>query len=235
MDVLKIICLSLGSVIVLFVLAKLMGNREISQLSIFDYITSITIGSIAAEMATSLKDNFMEPLVAMIVYAIVSIIISVSTSHSIKLRRMITGRTLVLFKNGKLNIENFKKAKMDIDEFLTQCRTSGYFDLEDIHTAILETNGKVSILPKSLKRPATPEDLNLNPKQESMVANIISDGIVLSENLKSTGNNEAWLQKNLKAHGIKSPKDVFLATCDDENNFIVYAKLEKESNGDMFK
>ena len=235
MELLKIVYLSLGSLVVLFILAKLMGNREISQLSIFDYITSITIGSIAAEMATSLENNFMEPLIAMIVYAVVSIIIAVLTSHSIKFRRFIMGNTLILFRNGNLNRKNFKKSKLDINEFLMQCRTNGFFNLDDIHTAILETNGKISFLPKSLKRPATPEDLNLNPKQEDMATNIISDGIILYENLKSTGNNETWLKNNLKSYGISNPKDVFLATCDNENTLNVYTKLEKESRGDIFK
>ena len=108
MDILKIFFLSLGSLVVLFILTKLMGNREMSQLSIFDYIISITIGSIAAEMSTSLENNFMEPLVAMIVYAGATIIISFITSHSLKLRELLTGKSLILFDNGKLYRENFK-------------------------------------------------------------------------------------------------------------------------------
>ena len=118
MDIFKIIVLSFSSFIVLFILAKLMGNREMSQLSMFDYITSITIGSIAAEMATSLDDNFTEPLVAMIVYAIGAISISILSNHSIKARRVISGPTLILYDNSKIYFKNLKKAKMDMNEFL---------------------------------------------------------------------------------------------------------------------
>ena len=152
MLILKIIALSTGSIVVLFILTKIMGQREMSQLSIFDYIISITIGSIAAEMATSLEDNFVEPLVAMIVYAVVTLIIGVLNTRFVKLRPIFSGRTLILYDNGTLFKENFKKSKIDLNEFLVQCRTSGYFNLSDIKTALLEENGKISFLPMSEKR-----------------------------------------------------------------------------------
>lgn len=151
MLILKIIALSTGSIVVLFILTKIMGQREMSQLSIFDYIISITIGSIAAEMATSLEDNFVEPLVAMIVYAVVTLIIGVLNTRFVKLRPIFSGRTLILYDNGTLFKENFKKSKIDLNEFLVQCRTSGYFNLSDIKTALLEENGKISFLPMSEK------------------------------------------------------------------------------------
>jgi len=232
-EMLKIVYLSIGSLVVLFILTKLMGNRELSQLTMFDYIVSITIGSIAAEMATSLKDNFMEPLIAMAVYGIGAYLISVMTSHSIKIRKLITGKTVILFNNGKLYKKNFKKAKLDIDEFLMQCRINGYFNLDDIETAVLEVNGKISFLPKSLKRPSTPEDLKLNPKQEKIVTIVISDGNIIYNNLKLIGNNEAWLQKQLKSQGFSTAKDIFLATCDDENKLSIYVKYEKDGLGDV--
>ncbi len=99
MDIIYIIFTSLGSAITLFILTKIMGNREMSQLSIFDFITAITIGSIAAEMATALE-NFTKPLVAMIVYALLTVLISFVTNKSIKLRRFLTGKSIILLENG---------------------------------------------------------------------------------------------------------------------------------------
>lgn len=230
MGILKIIALSLSSFIVLFILTKLMGNREMSQLSMFDYITSITIGSIAAEMATSLEDNFLEPLVAMVIYAIGAILVSYIALHSIKARRFISGVTLILYDNGKLFSKNFKKAKMDMNEFLMQCRTNGYFNLSDIQTAMLEANGKISFIPNSLKRPATPEDLSLNPKQDFLVTNIIIDGKVLEENLKNTGNNLKWLHDNLEKQNAGRIENIILATCDKDNNLSVYKKISNLDN-----
>ena len=140
MLILKIIALSTGSIVVLFILTKIMGQREMSQLSIFDYIISITIGSIAAEMATSLEDNFVEPLVAMIVYAVVTLIIGVLNTRFVKLRPIFSGRTLILYDNGTLFKENFKKSKIDLNEFLVQCRTSGYFNLSDLKNKFMFDN-----------------------------------------------------------------------------------------------
>ena len=231
----KIFLLSIGSLIVLFFLTKIMGNREISQLSMFDYIVSITIGSIAAEMSTSLENNFWEPITAMIVYGLISSVISYITCKSLKLRRFFTGKTLVLFDNGKLYRKNFLKAKLDLNEFLMQCRINGYFNLNDIQTAILEPNGKISLLPNSLKRPAIPEDLNLNPEQENITINIILDGILVEENLKKSGNNINWLNSNLKKQGISNMKDIFLATCDSNNNLSVYVKYENQNSHDSFE
>lgn len=124
MDLLKIVALSFGSLIFLFILTKLMGNKEMSQLSMFDYIIGITIGSIAAEMSTALESDFMQPVVAMAVYAAVSIIISIFSYKSLKFRRIISGNSLILFDNGQLYRDNLKKAKLDLNEFLMQCRTA---------------------------------------------------------------------------------------------------------------
>lgn len=231
---LKISALSLTSLIVLFILTKLMGNKEMSQLSMFDYIIGITIGSIAAEMSTALEDEFWQPLLAMFIYAIVSIIISFISLKSLKFRRIVTGTTLILLDNGKLYYKNFKKAKLDLDEFLMLCRVSGYFNLSDIQTALLESNGKISFLPKAEKRPAITSDFNLKPTQDRITINVILDQKVLYENLEYTGNDYIWLQNQLTKQGIKDIKDVFLATCDSENKLSIYTKDLLNNSHDFF-
>ena len=127
MHIFKIIYLSFGSLVILFILTKLMGNREMSQLTMFDYIIGITIGSIAAEMATSLENDFMEPVVAMIVYGLITISISYITSKSLKLRRFFTGKSKILLDNGKLYRKNFKSSKIDLNDFLMECRINRIF------------------------------------------------------------------------------------------------------------
>lgn len=234
MEILKIIGLSVGSIITLFILTKIMGNKEMSQLNMFDYIIGITIGSIAAEMATALESNFIQPLTAMIVYALATVIISYVTSHSLKIRRIVAGKTLILLDNGKLYKNNFKKGKLDLNEFLMQCRTNGYFNISEIQTAVLEPNGKISFLPKSEKRPATPEDLNLTPKQEKLVLNVVLDGITLEENLKILNKDKDWIEKQAKKQGIKNLNKIFLATCDQEDNLSIYMKVNNDNVDDMF-
>ncbi|PKM63197.1 MAG: hypothetical protein CVU97_01300 [Firmicutes bacterium HGW-Firmicutes-21] len=235
MNLVRVLLASFGSVVVLFILTKLVGNRQMSQLSMFDYIIGITIGSIAAEMATSLEGNIIEPLLAMVVYALFDILISVLNYKSIKVRRITEGKPLVLFQDGKIFRSNLKKAKLDIGEFLTQCRNSGYFNLANIHTALLETNGKISFLPISSQRPATPADFNIFPKQERPLANVIIDGNIQFENLKNTGKNDVWLKKQLKSQGVSGVSEVYLATCDADNNLSVYVKIDKAKTKDIFE
>ncbi len=224
MELLKICLSSFISLISLFVFMKILGNRQMSQLSMFDYVNGITIGSIAAEMATSLKDDFMKPLVAMLVYTVLMYLMSLACSKSIKARKIINGKSYLLYQNGKLIEKNFKKSKLDINEFLTQCRINGYFNLADLDTAILETNGNVSFIPTSAKRPVVPEDLELSPVQEKPVFNVIIDGQIVYDNLKATGNDINWLHKNLKSQKENDISKIFLATCDTDNNLSVYVK-----------
>lgn len=234
MEILKILWLSLASIATLFVLTKIMGNKEMSQLNMFDYCIGITIGSIAAEMATALESSFIQPLTAMAVYAIVTIIISSISNYSLKARRIVEGRTLILLDDGKLYRNNFKKGKLDINEFLMQCRTNGYFNICQIQTAILESNGKISFLPKVGAKPVTPEDLNLKLKQEKVVLNVILDGIILEENLKILDKDKKWLIKQVSKQGIKDTKRIFLATCDQESNLSIYIKSNNDNSDDMF-
>ena len=230
MTILKIICLSIGSITLLFILTKIMGQREMSQLSIFDYFITITIGSIAAELSTSLEDNFVQPVIAMIVYALITLIVSILNTKFVKLRPFLSGKTLILYDDGTLFKENFKKAKIDLNEFLVQCRTNGFFNLSDIKTALLEENGKINFLPYSDKRPANPSDFNINPKEEEILTNLILDGKIMQENLQELGFDEAWLLKKLKKQGITKTNNIFLATYCSDGNLSVYLSGNVQNN-----
>lgn len=231
MEVIKIIALSVGSIIVLFILTKIMGQREMSQLSVFDYIIAITIGSIAAEMSTSLENNFIEPLVAMIVYAVITLLVSFLNTKFAKLRPVLSGKTLILYDNGTLFKENFKKAKIDLNEFLVQCRTNGFFNLSDIKTALLEENGKISFLPYSDRRPANPNDFNIKPKEDEILTNLILDGKIMQENLKELGFDKIWLMEMLQKQGVIKTDNIFLATYNATyGNLLVYLTNNTNKN-----
>ena len=192
----------------------------------FDYINGITIGSIAAEMAIDLEGNFLKPLLAMVVYAVFVILLSKISQKSIPLRRLINGKAIMLYQDGKIYNENLRKAKMDVDEFLVECRVNGYFDLSQIESAVLEPNGKISFLPVTEDRPATPKDLGIKPAQEEIFANIIIDGHIMKENLKHVGRDQNWLNQQLDGQNIKKPEDVFLAICDKQGNFYAFPKMD---------
>lgn len=234
MELIYVVFTSLGSVAALFIFTKIMGHREMSQLSMFDFIIAITIGSIAAEMATDLEE-FMQPLVSMGVYAVLSVLISYINCKSLKIRRFISGKSLILMEDGKIYEKNLLKARLDINEFLTQCRIEGYFDLAQIQTAILESNGKISFLPKSIYRPLTPKDINLKPSEEKPFVAIILDGEVLNENLTYSGNDIKWLEKQLRDQGVSDISEVMLAMCSSKNNLSIYLKTKIKLTYDIFQ
>lgn len=235
MDIIKTILTSLGSLTVLFMLAKVIGNRQVSQMTLFDYIIGITIGSIAAEMATSLDSDFFKPLTAMIVYAIVAVLTAYLSCKSLLLRKFFTGTPILLLENGKLYEKNLLKAKIDINEFLTQCRVAGYFDLSKLSAAVLETNGQISFLPLAKERPLTPNDMQIHPNKDAPLVNIVIDGKIINKNLIFTGNNEEWLYKKFAENGVASVDEVFLATCDIHNKCCIFKKTHIPVERDMFE
>lgn len=221
MEILQVLLTSLLSAGAFFLIAKIMGHKQMSQLDFFDYITGITIGSIAAELATELETP-LQPLISMGVYGVISVLLSKATHLLPRSRKYINGSPTILMDGGKLYRENLKKAKLDLSEFMVMCRQQGYFNLNDIQTAVFEFNGQLSILPVSSKRPANPQDLNLTLPTETIQTEVIMDGRILGENLHRMGFNEKWLEKQLRVQGYKRPDEILLALWDEQNQLTLF-------------
>ena len=198
MDFFRVFITAPISLTVLFLLAKLMGNKQMSELNMFDYINGITIGSIAAELATGEFTDIYDGVMAMVIYSLIAIMLTFLSQKSLLLRRFITGKSIIIYDNGKFYNKNLSTAKIDINEILVMCRSKGYFNFDEIQTVILESNGQLSILPKDKNRPLTPDDMKITVLQSGVEAVVIQDGKVLERNLKATGNNIEWLKKELK-------------------------------------
>ena len=222
MELLTVILASLFSAAVLFVIAKIIGHKQVAQLEFFDYITGITIGSIAAELATTLDKPWWKPTVSMIVFGIITVSLSVLTRKSPRSRKFINGTPTIVMNEGKLYRKNMKKAKLELSEFLLLCRQEGYFNLDDIQTAVYEYNGKLSILPVSTKRPLNPADLEFSPEPEHIGTEVIMDGRIIGDNLKRKGLNETWLKKELKEQGFHNAGEIFLGICGKDNQLTLY-------------
>lgn len=217
----QVVLVALLSVAALFVIAKVMGHKQLAQLDFFDYISGITIGSIAAELAAESNEP-LRPLIALAVYGAASVVLGLVTHKFPKTRKFINGSPTILMNNGKLYRKNLKKSKLDLSEFMVLCRQQGYFRLQDIQTAVFEHTGKLTILPVSAARPATPADMALQPPPERIQTEIIMDGCVLDENLKRMGRNRQWLQNRLKAEGHPPAHKIFLALYEEEYPLIVF-------------
>lgn len=225
MEILQNIGITIGtsavSIVVLFLLTKLMGSKQVSQMTAFDYIIGITIGSVAAELATDLEEP-TQPLTALIIYGLAAFGISVLTSKSIRARGAVTGRPLILLEDGVIFRENLKKARLDLNEFLTYSRISGYFDLNQVQTAVFEHNGVVSFLPKEPYRPATPSDMDLKPKQSHVQMPFVMDGKLLPKNIAQAGKEEAWVRRMLLKQGYRDERAVFLALWDGDSKLTAF-------------
>lgn len=221
MDIIKVVLTSLLSVTALFIIAKLMGHKQVAQLDFFDYISGITIGSVAAELATELEAPW-KPLIALGIYGCVSIILSLMTHKFPRTRKYINGTPTILMNEGRLCRKNFKQAKLDLSEFLLLCREQGYFDLNEIQTAVFEHNGKLSILPKAASRPVTPADMNITARATHVGTELIMDGRIMGENLNRMSLDAEWLEYQLRLHGYSNAGEIFLAVCDSEKNISFF-------------
>lgn len=223
MDFAYIIILSFVSLTVLFIITKIMGFRQISEMSFFDYVIGITIGSIAAEMATNIDLEWWKGILAMVVYGVVGVLLSVITQKSIKARKFISGNPIIIIERGKISKEGMRKARIEIDDLLTSARVNGYFNLSDIDYAIMETTGKISFQPVAQKRELNPKDFNFAPEREGLYINVIMDGYVIEDNLSVAGITKKELENMLKAKGDKL-ENIFLGTIDINKQLTTYLK-----------
>lgn len=225
-----VLCAAAVSVLIMFLIAKLIGYRQISELSMYDYINSITLGSIAADLAIAPEwDEAVYCVIGMVVYGAFTLIFSYASMKSKSARNLFVGPPIVLMEGGKIYKNSFKKANLDLDEFLSMCRSSGYFDPAKIDTVIMEPMGKISVIPKSSERPLTTKDMNVTAEREEITANVIMDGKVLPTHLKQIGLDENWLKNELKNQGAEPVEDIFLATVDSNKQLTVF-KMENKQN-----
>lgn len=209
--------------VVLFFIEKLVGKKQVGQLNLFDYIIGITIGSVAADISLDLEKNFLDGIVSLLVFGGMGYFVSVMSLHSIKLRRFFSGTPTVVIEDGKIIESGLKKVKFDINDLMEEMRNSGYFDINEIAYAVMETNGKVSFLPKDYYKSVTKGDMNLKIIPSNLVANIIIDGKVMDNNLKAMKKDIKWLKHELKILGFDI-SEILLATLDFNDKVTVYKK-----------
>ncbi len=223
MDFFNIIILGMVSFIVLFILSKIMGYRAISELSFFDYVVGITIGSIAAEMSTNIDMEWWKGVTAMAVYAILDLVFSFLSQKSSAARQIITGNPIILIYKGKIYKKNLRKARIELNDLLTSARMAGYYNIADIDYAIMETTGKISFMPVPLKRPLNPKDFNFAPQSEGLTVNVIMDGKIMEDDLADAKIDKNDLIRRVKQQD-KEVKDVFLGVMDSNGVLTLFDK-----------
>jgi uncharacterized membrane protein YcaP (DUF421 family) len=196
----------------LLIFARILGKQQISQLTFFDYILGITIGSTASTLTTDLTSRAWPHWVGLITWTTLSILLQFITLKSKSASDYLDGVPTVVIQNGEILEDAMKKARYRLGDLLEQLRDKDVFDLTQVAFAILEKDGQLSVLKKAQFQTVTPKDLNLKPDQVSLGSEIIYDGVVLNQSLKSINKNTKWLHKQLKKYNVKHPSEVFVAT-----------------------
>ena len=223
-ETLMIIPRSLLALLILYLVTKIIGKKQASELSLFDYVIGISIGNFAAEMIINLETPYLYGVIAIITFGLISYLVSLLSMKSILIRKVLIGTPTIVIQNGKLLEQNLKKLKMDVNDLLEQARIGGIFDISEIEYAIVEVNGKLSIMPKSENLPVTPKDINKKVEKKDLVANIIIDTKIMTKNLENMHKKIDWLEQELKVKGYRDTAKILLATLDINDKLIVYEK-----------
>lgn len=227
-DILTTIFKSTVSVVILFVLTRIMGKKQLSQLTFFDYVVGISIGSIAAEFAVDSSINYAKGITGLIIYSLFPIILSLISLKNYKARKLLDGKPTILVNNGQIVEENLKKAKLTVNDILEECRLKNIFNLADVEFAVFETSGKVSVELKSIDQPLTPKDINIQTAYKGLCINVIIDGKILDDHLQIIGKDRKWIQKELRKQNVLDFKEVLLGYIDSNNQLIVQKKNDSK-------
>ncbi len=224
--------LLLSRTVILFLLVmitiRIMGKRQVGELQPFELVVAIII----AELASIPMEDKETPLINGIIPIITLLILQVSFSYiSLKnerIRNIISGTPSILIENGKINEKELKKLRYNLSDLLEQLRIKNISNIADVEFATLETSGELSVIPKSQKKPLTPEDLNISTEYEGLSLPLVMDGKVIFNNLIKANLDINWLYNILKKHNINDPKNVLFASLDTKGN--IYLQPKERSN-----
>lgn len=206
---------------------RLMGKQQVAQLTFFDYVVGITIGSIAGTLSVQVNESTLATLAGMGTWTILAILLAVSGIHNKWIRKVVDGEKTVVVENGKILEKNLKQIRIPTDELISELRTQGVFSMADVEFAMFEPGGKISVQKKSQKQPITPSDMNIPTQYDGLPTTLIMDGTVLINELRSLKLSNAWLHHQLGKQNIHDTTEVSLAQLDTKGNLYVDLKGDK--------
>ncbi|MFT9497345.1 YetF domain-containing protein [Anaerosolibacter sp.] len=217
---------------VLLILSRIMGRKMISQMTFFDFAVGITIGSVTANLALGPYNSIRSGVTVLIALTGLVVLLDFLHIKSFRFRKIIDSEPIVAIKNGQIIDDNLRKERFTIDELMMLLRQKNIFSIADVEFAVLEYDGKLSVLPKSQKQPLTPSDINVTTPYKGLTKDIIYDGNILEENFTNTQYNKTTLMNQLKMQGINDVSEVFYAGIDSTGSLCVSKKYkDKEKQG----
>ncbi len=225
-EALVVIVRSFIAFFTLFFLARLLGKQQISQLTFFEYVLGITIGSIAATLSVDLTSRAWPHWVGLAVWVIIVLCLQFVTLKSSAAKKYLVGRPAIIMENGIILEEELSKLRYNLGDLLEQLRDKDVFDLNQVAFAVLETNGDLSILLKPEYQPVTRQDLNIDVKKVNLNPQVIYNGQVVQQNLDYLKKDYAWLIDQLKGQGINDPSQVFMAAYNEAEQLFYIDKYQ---------
>ena len=220
-DIVKVLLFSALSYATLFVISKLLGKKQLAELDFIDYVTGISIGSIAAEMATETDKPFYHYLIAMGIFFLFDIAVTLIGRTCNPMKRFLRGAPIILISQGEIDFKALKKSKIDFYDLLGLARAKGYFDLSEIEYAVFETDGELSILATDQARQVKKEDFpNVPPQQVDLTSYLVVDGQISSYALSQINKDKKWLKQRLQEQDAELDK-IMYATYDDKTQKLI--------------
>lgn len=210
------------------IVMRIMGKRQIGQLQPFELVVAIMLSELAAVPMQNHGIPLINGIIPIVTLLFLQITLSYLNLKSQRAREIICGKPSIVVENGKILEQELSKLQYSINDLLEQLRAKNYPSVDDVEFAILETSGELSVIPKSQKRPITPNDLSMSTNYEGLPINLIIDGNINHHNLTKVNLTEKWLYDTIHQHGIKEPEDVFYCSIDTNGKVT----LQERRNGD---
>lgn len=210
--------------ILVIVALRLMGKREIGQLQPFDLVVLLMISDLAAIPSESVGIPLIAGIIPILVLVLTSILLSYIELKSERARGILNGTPSILIERGKIIEQELIRNRLPLTDLVEELRMKSIPNIADVEFAVLETNGQISILPKSLKRPVTPEDLKLKPGYEGLPIVLIMDGKLNPANLAHASKDQTWLEGEIKKSKLKGIEEVLFASLDSSGNLFLQEK-----------
>ncbi len=212
--------------IVLTVL-RLMGKRQIGQMQPYELVMTLIIADLATIPMGELSVPLLHGVVPLLTLSVIHFIITIATKKSIKLNHLISGKPIIIINPNGIDYEALQNLKISTDDIFGAIRTKGYFKLEQIEYAIMETNGTINVLPKSDNAPVTNLDLKIKKENEGIPVTLVSEGTIMKENLEIAEVDEKFVNKALEKAKIKNLKQCVILTIDEQNKVYIQEQGKK--------
>lgn len=214
--------------------ARMIGRKTLSNMTFFDFVVGITIGSATANISLGPDSTLKKGITVLLTFAVLTILIDYFHIKSIWFRKLVNSEPVVIIDNGKIQDQNLKRLRLALGDLLSLLRKNKVFNISDVEYALIENTGEISILLKTQKQPVTPSNLKIPTSYQGLTKDLIIDGSILHKNLHAVQLDEVWLQNQLEQQGIKSASSVFFAAIDSAGKLYVSLKSNELVSQDQF-